>query len=266
MSRISQGGRPQFASTRHGPLVTFSLVKLRPKPSLNRALALGLGVLCAGVSTAQPAPMPAPADLDRAWALLRQAAAAQAPAGARIEVLPGAADPRLKLADCARTEPHLPPSTPVWGRSRVGLRCVQGAVAWTVYWPATVQVWAQAAVPRAALPAGTVLTAADLMLAPVDWAAAAAPPLASIPDAAGRTLSRHVAPGQALRTADLRARQWFAGGDTVRLVATGAGFSVSGEAKALSAGIEGQPVRVVTEQGRTLIGKPVGERRVEVAL
>jgi len=223
-------------------------------------------VLCTGVSNAQTTTMPAPADLERAFALLRQAAAARAPAGARIEVLPGAADPRLKLADCARAEPHLPPGAPAWGRTRVGLRCVQGAVAWTVYWPATVQVWANAAVPRATLPLGTVLAAGDLMQAPVDWAAAATPPLASISDAAGRTLARHVVPGQALRAADLRARQWFAGGDTVQVVATGAGFAISSEAKALSAGIEGQPVRVVTDQGRTLVGKPVGERRVEVAL
>jgi len=111
-----------------------------------------------------------------------------------------------------------------------------------------------------------VLEAGDLMQAPVDWAAAATPPLALINDAIGRTLARPAAPGQALRAADLRARQWFAGGETVQLVATGAGFAVSGEARALSAGIEGQPVRVITEQGRTLIGRPVGERRVEVAL
>ena len=266
MSRIRPAAWPQFAATAHGSLVTFGLVKPPPHPFRNRALAIGLGMLCMGASTAQTAPMPAPADLERAFALLRQAAAARGPAGARIEVLPGTADLRLKLADCARAEPHLPPGASAWGRTRVGLRCVDGAVAWTVYWPATVQVWANAAVPRAPLPAGTVLTAADLMLAPVDWAAAATPPTALIKDASGRTLARHVAPGQALLAADLRARQWFAGGDVVQLVATGAGFAISSEAKALAAGIEGQPVRVITEQGRTLVGKPVGERRVEVAL
>jgi flagellar basal body P-ring formation protein FlgA len=263
MSRIRPATRPQFAAPELGALTTFGLVKPRPHlPFIGLLAIAGPAALFAQV----PAPMPAQADLDRAVALLRQAAAAQAPAGARIEVLPGAADPRLKLADCARTEPHLAPGAPVWGRTRVGLRCAQGAVAWTVWWPATVQVWADAAVPRGALPAGSVLTEGDLVRGPVDWAAASTPPLANIKDAAGRTLARHVEPGQALRPADLRVRQWFAGGDTVQLVATGAGFSIGGEARALTPGIEGQPVRVITEQGRTLVGRPVGERRVEVAL
>ena len=64
----------------------------------------------------------------------------------------------------------------------------------------------------------------------------------------------------------LRRRRWFAAGDTVRLVAQGRGFSVSGEAQALGPGLEGQVVRVRTDSGRVLSGLAVGHNRVEVQL
>ena len=241
-----------------GPADTFSLVKHHLRPAL-----VGLA---AALSAAAASAQPTPADLERAFALLRQAAAAQAPAGARIEVIAGAADPRLKLAECARAEAHLPPGAAVWGRTRVGLRCVQGAVAWSVYWPVTVQVWAPAPVLRTVLAAGTVLAEGDLILAVTDWAAGNTPPLIKASDWIGRTLARHVIVGQALRAADLRAHQWFASGEQVQVVALGTGFSVAASGRALSPGIEGQPVRVMTDDGRTLVGKAVGVRQVEVAL
>jgi flagella basal body P-ring formation protein FlgA len=71
--------------------------------------------------------------------------------------------------------------------------------------------------------------------------------------------------GQALRP-DLLARKWFASGETVQIVARGAGFSISAEGQALSHGLEGQPARVRTEGGRVLVGRPVAERRMEVQL
>ena len=46
----------------------------------------------------------------------------------------------------------------------------------------------------------------------------------------------------------------------------GQGFAVSSEAQALTPGLEGQPVRVRTEAGRVLVGRAVGEHRVEVSL
>jgi flagella basal body P-ring formation protein FlgA len=72
--------------------------------------------------------------------------------------------------------------------------------------------------------------------------------------------------GQSLRVSHLKARQWFAAGETVTVLAQGEGFSVAGEAQALNPGVEGQQVRVRTESGRVLTGLPVGERRVELGL
>jgi flagella basal body P-ring formation protein FlgA len=73
-------------------------------------------------------------------------------------------------------------------------------------------------------------------------------------------------PGHVLRQADLKARQWFAAGDTVRIVGAGPGFAISSDGLALSPGIEGQPVKVRTEGGRVVVGRATAARQVEVAL
>jgi flagella basal body P-ring formation protein FlgA len=189
-----------------------------------------------------------------------------APGGARIEVLPGTLDARLKLAPCSRIEPYLPAGARLWGATRVGLRCSAGAVRWNVYLPVTVKIWAQAVVAAAPLAAGTELTARNLMLAEVDIAAAASPTFERADLIVGRRLASALAAGVALRADMLRAHQWFAAGDPVSVIARGDGFAVSGAGEALGPGLEGQNVRVRTDNGRIVVGLPVGERRVEIKL
>ena len=184
----------------------------------------------------------------------------------RIEVAVGQLDPRLRLAPCQRVEPYLPEGTRPWGKSRVGLRCTEGSAKWNVYLPITVKVFGPALVATSSLPAGSVIAATDIAQAEVDLAEDASSALANADLVVGRTLTRAVKPGQSLRQSHLKAHQWFAAGETVTVVAQGAGFSVAGEGQALNNGIEGQPVRVRTEGGRVLTGQPVGERRVELPL
>jgi len=195
-----------------------------------------------------------------------QAAGLALPGAARIEVTPGTLDPRLRLQPCERIEPYLPVGVRLWGRTRVGLRCLQGLTLWNVWLPVTVKVFAPGVVVTTSLPAGSVLGLQHLAVAEIDWAADSAAAFVDPARLVGRTLARPLAGGGALRIGDVKARQWFAAGDTVRLIATGPGFSVSGEAQALSPGLEGQTARVRTEGGRIVTGLPVGERRIEVAL
>jgi flagella basal body P-ring formation protein FlgA len=103
-------------------------------------------------------------------------------------------------------------------------------------------------------------------MAEVDWAAAAAPPFTALQALSGRVLARPVAAATALRPADLQPRVWFAPGDTVQISARGRGFAIGAEGRALTSGREGHPARVRTESGRVVVGQPVGERRVELAL
>jgi flagella basal body P-ring formation protein FlgA len=227
------------------------------------------GALAALCAWAPPAAAQAALDSDtlqRIQGLSEQVGVGLGAGTWRVEVEPGPLDPRLRLAPCERIEPYLPAGARVWGRSRVGLRCVQGPSAWNVTLPVTVKVFAPAWVTVTPLPAGSVLADGQLQQVEVDWAAAATPPVAELNQLVGRQLSRPLAAGAPVRVADLRQRQWFGAGDTVQVVARGQGFSVSGEGQALGPGIEGQVVRVRTDNGRVLSGQPVGTNRVEVRL
>lgn len=226
--------------------------------------ALGLLALAPHGHAQVPASTPAALPIEQALALTR--ASVTLPPGARVEVVPGQLDPRLRLAPCQRIDAYLPPGARAWGKTRVGLRCSAGAVPWNVYLPVTVKVWAPALVTRSALGADAELGAADLRLEVVDLAETASPALTDPAQAAGRRLAQALPPGTPLRADHLRLRQWFATGESISVRAVGAGFAVSGEAQALSPGLEGQLVRVRTESGRVLQVWPVGERLAEIRL
>ena len=118
--------------------------------------------------------------------------------------------------------------------------------------------------PQRCPPAGALLSAADLKPGTVNLSASPSAALAAADLAIGRMLARPLSPGDTLRDADLRARQWFAAGDNVRIVAGGSGWRIHGEGQALNPGLEGQAVRVRTESGRIVSGVAAGDRMVEV--
>ncbi len=186
--------------------------------------------------------------------------------GVRVQTQVGILNPQLKLAPCQMAQPHLNPGARVWGEIRIGLRCVQGPVRWNVYVPATVRVFGPAWVTAAALPAGHLLTEADLVREEAEWSAEPGQTVAQADAWIGRSLVTGLRAGQAIRTQHLRARQWFPAGQSVTLVARGPGFAVTSEGVAVTAGLEGQATQVRLESGRVVQGTAVGARRVEVTL
>jgi flagellar basal body P-ring formation protein FlgA len=252
---------------------TVSLPLHVPKPwrhgvlvSVSAAFATTFTSTFAPVRAAEPA-LPVEAALDQQVRQLALQSVRSGTAGvSRVEVALGTLDPRLKLAPCDKVEPYLPPGVRLWGKSRIGLRCTHGSSAWNVYLPITVKAWGNALVARAVLPAGSVLAATDLAQAEVDLAEDPSMAMSDAASAVGRTLQLAMLPGQSLRKAHLKARQWFAAGDTVQVLARGPGFSAASSGEALTAGIEGQSARVRTEGGRVLVGQPVAENRMELAL
>jgi len=231
--------------------------------ALVRAL---LALACVALAVPAPAQTEPAAEpwAAEAGALARKAAVPTA--GVRVEVEVGRLDPRLKLAPCDKVQTYLPPGFTAWGKTRVGLRCVQGATKWNVYLPITVKVFGRALVAASALPAGATLAAHDLHEAEVDLAAERSNAVRLTSEALGRNLARALAPGESLRAADLRARQWFGAGETVQVIAVGPGFAVHGEGQAVTPGLDGAAVRVRVENGRIVTGTAVGERRVEIKL
>jgi flagella basal body P-ring formation protein FlgA len=190
----------------------------------------------------------------------------QTPPGARLEVEPGSLDPRLKLAPCPQVEPYLPAQSRLWGRTRIGLRCVNGPVRWNVYLPVTVKVWARALVAAHPLAAGATIHMGDLAQAEVDLASSPSPAHTDPLPLMGRVVAQSLAPGAAIRDDCLRQRIWFSAGDEVTVIARGPGYAISGSATALSNGVEGQSVRLRTESGRIITATPSGQRQVEMAL
>jgi flagella basal body P-ring formation protein FlgA len=196
--------------------------------------------------------------------VMAQVAAAGMP---KVEVLPGRLDARLRLTPCEQIHTYLPSGARLWGKTRVGLRCVKGVTHWNVYVPVTVNVFGLGLVSSAALPAGHVLAATDFHQAQVNLAEDMLnAPLTDSAQLLGRTLSKPLSPGQGLRQNSLKARQWFAAGDKVQIRVAGSGFAVAGAGEAVTAGMEGQPARVRTESGRMVQGMPVAERQLEIAL
>lgn len=249
---------------RHARRLAFALAVL----AVLATSALTLGARAQGTTDAAPALDAGLLDEVRRLAL-EPAAAVPATAGARpprVEIEVGRLDPRLRLAPCARVEPYLPPGVRPWGKSRIGLRCTQGTVAWNVYLPITVKVYGPGVVVAQAVTAGQVLTAADLADAEVDLAEESTPVVTDRSSLEGRVLARSLQPGQAVRQGHLKLRQFFAAGETVRVVARGDGYALEVEGQALNAGIEGSPARVRTENGRILTGQPVADRRLELVL
>lgn len=231
-----------------------------------------VAVLAGPVAHAQAAPDRAALTPEQLLALVREAveqAAQQVMAahpGVRVETQVGSWSPQLKLAPCRAAQPHLNPQAKVWGDIRVGLRCTDGAVRWNVYVPATVRVFGPAWVAGTALPAGHMLSDADLVKQEVELSAEAGATAAGPEAWQGRSLVTGLRAGQALRLQHLKARQWFAAGQSVTLVARGTGFAVSSEGIAVTPGLDGQTTQVRLEGGRVVQGVAVGARRVEVSL
>lgn len=184
----------------------------------------------------------------------------------KMEVVVGALDSRLRLAACARVEPYLPVGTRLWGKTRIGLRCLEGVTRWSVFLPITVKAYGRAWVLNANVNAGAVLASGDATEAEVDWAEDASPVVQDAAAWVGTIASRSLGAGQTLRQSAVRAANAFTAGAQVRVVAQGGGFSISTDAQAMGAGVIGQPVRLRMEGGRVVTGMVIDARTVKLDL
>ncbi|MCW5322849.1 flagella basal body P-ring formation protein FlgA [Verminephrobacter aporrectodeae subsp. tuberculatae] len=238
------------------PLPTLFCAPSRGPAPLRCALwLLGLSAALGGGALAQQGvDDPAPQLGARAQRWIEDALAHEggqpAPWPLRMQVDIGALDPRLRLAPCSRVEPYLPVGTRLWGRTRLGLRCVAGAGTWNVFLPVLVRAWGPAWVLTRDVAPGAVLGADDAAQAQVDWAGESAPVLAHPDLWVGQTAARPLRAGQALRQNMLRTQNLLPAGAPVKVLARGPGYAVTAAGQALSAGAPGQTVRVRMDSGR----------------
>jgi flagella basal body P-ring formation protein FlgA len=195
----------------------------------------------------------------------QQVAGANGDYVSRFDVRIGSLDALAQMAPCRRSEPFLPSGARLWGRSSLGLRCVDGAT-WTVMLPVVVTAWGRAIVAASPLTAGVVLAADDLREGEVELTREGAGVTRDAQALAGRTLLRGLQPGQAVRIDMVRATPVVMAGDPVRLRILGAGFIVTSGGQAMNTAANGQTVRVRTELGKVLTGVAREGRQVEVTL
>lgn len=172
----------------------------------------------------------------------------------RMEVQVGRLDPRLNLAPCQRVEPYLPSGSKLWGRTRIGMRCVEGARPWNVFLPVTIKALGPAWVLTSNVSMGEQLTHDHAMQSEVDWAESPHSIIAMPDDWVGQTAARNLTAGMALRQTMVKAPQLFKPGTGVKVLAQGGGFTVTSSGKALEGGSVGQTVRVRMDNGRTVTG------------
>jgi len=175
------------------------------------------------------------------------------PNGGEVEVVVGEIDPRLSLAPCARYEPYIPAGARLWGRSSLGVRCVEGAN-WSVFVPIEVRVWNVVPVAARPIARGRPVTQDDIRLDRVDVTRVTGNLLSPEDMVEGNVAVRSIGAGEPLRRDLLKPPPIMAAGDPVRVVYDGTGFAISVDGKALAAAGDGQAVRVATAAGRVLSG------------
>ncbi|MFM0596774.1 flagellar basal body P-ring formation chaperone FlgA [Paraburkholderia dilworthii] len=216
-------------------------------------------------AVAQPAPLPGQQDADAirsaALAFLQQQSAGLP---GKVEITVAQAFPR-GLAACTALEPFMPSGARLWGRMTVGVRC-SGERPWTIYLQARISLNATYYLAARAMSPGEVLTAADLVARDGDLTGLPQAIVTDPSQAIGSVTLTRVAGGMPLRRDMLKSTSAVSIGQTVRVVAAGAGFSISSEGSAMNNASPGQQVRVRTPNGQIISGIVKDGSTVEIQL
>ncbi len=181
----------------------------------------------------------------------------------QVEVSVGTLDAANQLPPCTALEAFLPSGTRAWGQLSVGIRCVAPA-AWTVYLPARVAVMTDFLVAARPIRPGQIVGPDDIALRHGDLAAQPATALTDPSRAIGAHVRIAVAEGNTLRADMLRLPPAVRAGQSVRVIGSGPGFTVSNEGRALNRAAEGEAVRVRLNNGQVVDGTARSDGTVEV--
>ncbi|OLL29296.1 flagella basal body P-ring formation protein FlgA [Burkholderia sp. SRS-W-2-2016] len=216
-------------------------------------------------AAAQAAPLPGQQDPEAihtaALAFLQQQSAGLP---GKVEITVAPAFPR-GLAACTALEPFLPTGARLWGRLTVGVRCA-GERPWTLYLQARIALHATYYLASRAMAPGEVLNAADLVAREGDLSGLPQAIVTDPSQAVGSVSLVRIASGMPLRRDMLRSASAVTFGQTVRVVAAGAGFSISSEGSAMNNAAPGQQVRVKTANGQIISGVVKDGGTVEIQM
>lgn len=181
----------------------------------------------------------------------------------KVKTQVGTIDPNLKLANCHDLQVFLPSGSRAWGKTTVGAKC-ETPSAWTIYVQANVSVLAQYLVATSPLAQGHIVTSQDIMFETGDLSQLPAGVFTEASQAVGRSVNISMNAGTVLRHEMLKVTPVVQLGQTVKLVSSGEGFSVSAEGKAMAKANEGQVVQVKVASGQLVTGIARAGGQIEV--
>lgn len=183
--------------------------------------------------------------------------------GDRASFQLGKLDNRLNLAACQKMEVVLPHGNRLVGNTSVRVNCSKGAK-WSVNLPVAVSIQADYWVAARALPSGYELTENDMERRSGDLSQLPATVVVDHTAAVGRLLIGGTPAGAPLRTDQLRAPYAVKANEYVKVIASGQGFEVASEGRALGNANEGQQVSVKMITGAVVQGIAKSAGTVEI--
>lgn len=221
---------------------------------LSRQIALALPIVLATLTmtvhsaTSQPAPLSGSARPAIEQFISSQTAGLIGKVSISIDTpISGALPP------CEALEPFLPNSSRLWGRVSIGVRC-NGNQPWTRYVPAYVAVVGSYYAAARQINMGQALTPADVAVREGDLTTLPSNVIVDSAQLNGMIASNRIVAGTPLRRELLHSVAVVQLGQTVKVVAQGAGFVASTEGKAMTNAAVGAMVQVKMQGGPVLSG------------
>lgn len=169
-----------------------------------------------------------------------------------------------RLPTCNAHEAFTPQGSRMNGKTFVGVRCLTPN-SWSVLVPAQIAVTGNYVTTSRSILAGQTIQISDLVLLSGDVSQLPTGALNDPASAVGKSPRNSLGAGQILRNDQLISPVVIRQNQTVRVISTGAGFSVSAEGKALSNASAGQIVSIRMTSGQTISGIARSDGSVEVS-
>ncbi|MCX8956382.1 flagellar basal body P-ring formation chaperone FlgA [Erwinia psidii] len=170
--------------------------------------------------------------------------------------------PQSQWPACDTPRFSLPGNSRIWGNMSVAANCDQNRR----YLQVEVQVTGSYIVATRVVPRGTAITAADIKTVRGRLDTLPARTVMSAPEITDAVALRDIIPGQPLTMMMVRQPWRVKAGQNVTVVASGDGFNVSSEGRAMNNATATQPVRVRMSSGQIVSGKVAADGNILITL
>ena len=186
--------------------------------------------------------------------------------GESLKVKTGKLDQRLRLVDCTLPLEMEIRDLPQSANVTVKTRC-NGVAKWTIYVPATLEIWRPVIVASRSLARGTQISADDITLKTLNTARLTGGYVSELTRIEGLELKRPLRALEVIKLSNVKQPNLVHKGDTVVLQVKSTALTVETEGTALSNGVIGAQIRVRNEHSRRIVnGRVVGPGQVSVAI